>query len=52
MPAEESYDAASMSSVDSEGCYKLNGVEVRWVSGAVERMPELKLWWAFAENDS
>ncbi len=42
-PTEKSYDAASMSSVDSEGCYKLNGVEARWVSGAVERMPELKL---------
>jgi len=42
-PTAKSYDAASMSSVDSEGCYKLNGVEALWVSGAVERMPELKL---------
>ena len=42
-PTKKSYDAASMSSVDSQGCYKLNGVEARWVSGAVERMPELKL---------
>ncbi|NKB32529.1 MAG: hypothetical protein GKR91_05465 [Pseudomonadales bacterium] len=42
-PTEKSYDDATLGSVDSEGCYTLNGVEARWASGAVRRLPELML---------